>query len=60
MNCTKSKYLIKCEIPGCKNVATMLYCAGIENGAKGIAICNYCIKGLSQLNKTKKQTSEEK
>lgn len=58
MNKTKSKYLIKCEIPGCKNVATTLYCAGTEGLERGIAICNHCIKELAQSNKTKKQISE--
>ncbi len=59
MNCTRSKYLIKCEVPGCTSVATALYSAGVEKGPKGIGICNNCIKALSKYIVTKKTNSEE-
>ncbi|MBE5734871.1 MAG: hypothetical protein E7361_00235 [Clostridiales bacterium] len=59
MNCTKSSYLVKCEVPGCSSVATSLYSAGVENGAKGIAICNNCIKAMAKMFAPKKNIREE-
>ncbi len=55
---TKAKYLIKCEIPGCKNAATHMYHQGTDSGCRGIAICSHCVKDLAQTTKTKKQESE--
>ncbi len=57
MRVVKSKYLIKCDIPGCNNIATNLYSCGRDVSSSGIAICSKCIKALT-VNSIKKKVEE--
>ena len=43
----RSKYLIKCEIPGCVNVALNMFTSNKFDNS-GLAICEKCVKGISE------------
>ena len=54
MKVHKARYLIKCEMPGCKNISKYMYSAIDEEGVKGVAICDQCVKAMSANIKSKK------
>lgn len=49
-----AKYLIKCDIPGCKNIARNMYYQGEGKQALGLAVCEKCIKELNYKPKSRK------
>ena len=49
-----AKYLIKCDIPGCNNIARHMFSQGDGKQALGLAICEKCIKELNYKPKTRK------
>ena len=49
-----AKYLIKCDIPGCKNIAKNMFCQGDGIQTFGTAICEKCIKELNYKPKSRK------
>ena len=54
MKVVRAKYLINCDVPGCKNISKNIY--GMEEAIdkSGLAICDKCIRKLySKLKETK-------
>ena len=51
MKIIKAKYLIKCDIPGCGNVAKNLYSQGETASVNCIAICEKCAREILLKNK---------
>ena len=47
MKIIKAKYLIKCDIPGCRNMSKNMYSQSEELKTTGVAICDKCIKEMS-------------
>ncbi len=48
----KSKYLVKCDMPFCVNVAVSKYIIG-EKTKEGLQLCDKCIKGMYDIIKRK-------
>ena len=43
----KARYLIKCDMPGCKNISKNMFSQGDELKTTGLAICDKCIREMS-------------
>jgi len=56
----RSKYLIKCEMPGCSNVALNTFSSNSDD-TLGMAICEKCIKSIiEKYKKVEKNNEKEK
>ncbi|MBQ4557783.1 MAG: hypothetical protein IJA61_00195 [Clostridia bacterium] len=55
----KSRYLIKCEIPGCANIALNMFSTN-KIDENGFAICEKCIKGIIEKYKKSVERKNEK
>ena len=55
MQVIKARYLIKCDVPGCKNISKNMYSHGEALKSTGLAICDKCIKEMSSKIRTKKE-----
>ena len=47
MKIVSARYLIKCDVPGCSNIAKNLYSQGDDGKVNGLAICEKCIREIS-------------
>lgn len=54
MNVIKAKYLVKCEIPGCENIAKQAFSAGADDSCK-IAVCDKCVRAMYNKLKIKNE-----
>ena len=59
MKVIKAKYLIKCDIPGCKNISKNMYRQGEELRTIGLAVCDKCIKEMASKIKNVRGKNEK-
>ena len=57
MNVTKTKYLVKCEIPGCENIAMRFFSAGSEVSG-GVAVCDKCVRAMYSKIRSKNEEKD--
>ena len=54
----RTKYLVKCEIPGCSNIALNMFTIN-DQDVLGLPICERCVKEISDKKRMERKNEKE-